>query len=49
MDDELKQIKDDLIFQLGTIGHIDWDYFIETAERAKEIQEEEESEFLEDE
>ena len=28
-------LKSDLIFQLGTIDNLDWDYFLETALKAK--------------
>lgn len=31
----LDDIKKDLVFQLGTIDDLDWDYFLETAVRAK--------------
>lgn len=31
----LDDIKKDLVFQLGTIDDLDWDYFLETAIRAK--------------
>jgi hypothetical protein len=31
----LDDIKKDLVFQLGSIDDLDWDYFLETAVRAK--------------
>lgn len=36
MTDKLKDLKNDLKHQLETIGELDWNYFIETANKAKE-------------
>jgi len=38
---ELDLLRSDLLHQLRTPEELDWDYFLETAQRAKEVADEE--------